>query len=264
MWYFAGYVRKQDKRLLLTNLGANKLHVESDQEVFALINLGFLFTAVVVVLCVVSIARKYAQQRSPLQLVFIVFLMALGSIAGIYAIRGLYESGNPMDILLWLGTNVLYPAVPIPLAIFLTLPFLRQSKGKVARTLLMTGVVSFIVIAIFNLTMIATSQVIPTFVDPWTLPHYKLENSLVPYAYYITLALDVAIALYAAVLLGVTAHRESDVFYKRKTQLIMCGWLVILFTQLLLLVPALTILNPPFEVLGSVMVALGVLRTKPT
>jgi hypothetical protein len=215
------------------------------------------------VICVAFLLRKYARQRDPLALAFIVFLVSYTMIVAVYAVRGFYESEDPMDMLLWLGTNVLYLAIAIPLALFLTLPLMRQSKGKVARALLMTAVVSFIVIAVFNLTMIATSHITPTFIDNYGLPHYRLESDLVPDAYYLTLGLDVAIALYSAVLLALAAHRESDAFYKRKSLLIMCGWIVSLAAQLLLLSPVLSIVNPPFNVLGAVMIALGVLRTKP-
>ena len=189
--------------------------------------------------------------------------MAYGADNGIYAIRGFYESESPMDILLWLGTNVLYPVMVIFLAAFLTIPFLRQSKGATARTVLWIVAGSFVVVAVFNWFMIETSPVTHTYTDVWTLPHYRFDNAWVPNAYILTLALDVAIGLYSVVLLAITARRESDIFYKRKAQLIMCGWFIAIPAQLLLLVPSLTIANPPFNVLATLMMSLGVLRTKP-
>ncbi len=228
-----------------------------------IIHYGFAIVSVISFICAFTILQRYLKIRNNLSIPFVLFLVGLAIDSLFFFLRGFYDVGVPEEIFLWQLTNVMYVAMTLPLVAFLLYPMYIQRKTSGKGFEIVILMVIFIVVSIFDLAIIAFAEIIPTYVDPYGLAHYSFD-SFIPSTYYISLGIVIFLALFASFLLGLTAYRESEIFYKRRALLIMIGWLACVFGQILLLSPALAIANPVVLVIGAIIIAIGVIRTPPS
>ncbi|NWF95710.1 MAG: hypothetical protein HXY34_06175 [Candidatus Thorarchaeota archaeon] len=232
---------------------------------FGLINYGFAIVLLCALACLAALLRRYIMQRNNLTLVFSVFMTGYATTAATYTFRGFYSVGEPMELLLWIIQNYMYIVMVVPLALFLIYPLLQQRKGQKSYWSVMGLVVVILIVAVFNALMIQLSAIEYTYTDNYGLPHYALEfpvGSGSHLVYYLTLILDVAVSTISLVLLAISYKREADPFYKRKSLLLVVGWTIATYGQLLLLGPSLAIFNPFTSVAAALLVAAGVLMSK--
>ncbi len=229
---------------------------------FGIINYAFAITTVCALVCFLAVLNRYMRQRQGLTLFFAFFLVAYAAVSLTYALRGFYEVNEAPELLLWTLSNYLYILLTVPLALFLLYPLLRQTKGQRSYYVLWAVIVAIGVIAVFNASTIAISQIEYTYTDNYGMGHYALIFAPIPLVYYITLILDVMLSNVSLVLLGLSYRKETDPFYKRRALFLVVGWTITTYGQLLLLGPSLAILNPFAIVIGAILVSTGVTRSQ--
>ena len=231
--------------------------------VLSIIHYGFATVSVISFICAFTILHRYLKNRNMLALSFFAFMISLALDTLFFLLRGFYEIGAPEEIFLWQLTNVMYVFMTLPLTGFLLYPLYIKAKGTQKGMGIIIIMCIFIAISIFNLVMISISDIVPTYVDPYGLSHYRLE-SFIPQTYYLTLGIVIFMGLFSAFLLGVMGYRETETFYRNRAYLIMAGWITAIIGQVILLSPILAIANPLITVIGTLVIAGGVLRSPPS
>jgi len=221
----------------------------------------YLTMSVIVSLCVALLVRRYLTQRTTLTLAFTAFMVSYAINAFLFAVRGFFLDGSPEEVLLWRLTNVMYVAMVIPLAVFLAYPYLQEKAGTTKATMVKLVIGFSFVVAIFNLMMVAVSEVDPTYVDDYGLPHYQLV-SFIPNTYVLTLFLVILVGLFSPVFLIIGARRETDSFYRNRALMLAVGWVVVIIGQVLMLNRTLVIANPFVTLAGLLLIVTAVLRKK--
>ncbi len=192
---------------------------------------------------------------------FTMFMVAYALDAFFFFLRGFYALESVGDIIFWKLTNVMYPIMTAPLAVFLAYPYLKEKAGTATAWGIRLVMLYSLVVLVFNITLVAISDVSWTYNDLYGMSHFSLE-SFIPHTYYLTLGLVISVALISVVFLAIAARRETDSFYKNRALLLMFGWLIVVLGQMLLLSPVLAILNPFVIITGMLLLVVGVLRTK--
>ncbi|MBD3404952.1 MAG: hypothetical protein GF411_02315 [Candidatus Lokiarchaeota archaeon] len=228
---------------------------------FGLLHILFLISGVLIVGCILFLSRRYMAQKNTLTLVFTLFLISYAIIGFAYGLRGFFDPQTAPEILLWVLTNLMYPIMVVPLAVFLAYPYLQEQIGTLTGFITRLVMIFAFVVVVFNWGVIFTSDIEFTYIDLFELTHYALVSDFIPYAYYLTLLLDIVVATFSAIFLAISFKRETDSVYKQKALFLLLGWLLVSYGQLLLLSPTLAIIHPLTSMSGVILLVLGVIRS---
>ncbi|TXT54793.1 MAG: membrane protein of unknown function [Candidatus Thorarchaeota archaeon] len=228
---------------------------------FGLLHYLFLVSGVLIIGCILFLSRRYSNQKNTLTLVFTLFLISYAIIAFAYGFRGLFDPQTTPEIILWILTNLMYPIMVVPLAVFLAYPYLQEKIGTPTGLITRIIMIFAFLVVVFNWGVIFTSDIEYTYIDVFGLTHYSLVSDFVPYAYYLTLFLDIVVATFSAIFLAISFRRETDSVYKQKALFLLVGWLLISYGQLLLLSATLAIIHPLTSMSGVILLVLGVVRS---
>ncbi|MFW9978252.1 MAG: hypothetical protein ACFFEJ_09250 [Candidatus Thorarchaeota archaeon] len=221
-----------------------------------IIHILFMADAAIMTVCAMLIFRRYFEQRNILTLVFSVFLLTFALMCYSYFGRGLFEMNTDGSVLLYRISILFTLLAPFLLAVFGLYPKIlegaQSSSGNAKITIILCLVVTLISLVLAFLGDVTYRYAVES------MDIYQLTFGAIPYLG--ILIGPVLIAILDAGIFLLMYKRETDPFYKMRAMLLFIGWVFAIVGQLSLLSPSVMLLQPLLFALGTVIMALAILR----
>ncbi len=217
----------------------------------------FAADAIIMTVCFLLLLRRYFEQRNNLTLVFSLFLLVFTLICYSYFGRGFFDMNTDGSMILYRISIIFTLLAPFLLAIFGFYPMMIEGKGSSSGNIAKWILILSLIVTLVSLVLAALGEIAYRY-SVESMDIYQITFGSIPYLG--ILAGPILIAVLDGIIFLMMVRRESDSFYKTRATLLFIGWILALVGQLSLLSPALMILQPLLFGLGTMMMAIALLR----
>ncbi|MDF1540614.1 MAG: hypothetical protein P1Q69_17080 [Candidatus Thorarchaeota archaeon] len=228
---------------------------------FGIVYLVYALNAFVMTIVFVMLLRRYLAERNKLTLLFSLVILSVTFMCYVFIGRGFFEANDFGSIVFYklyvIGTT---PTAAL-LATFMLYPLIIQAGGFAKGKFLTIALVLVWILTIITPMFVIFGDVAFTYSE-LNVDIYSV--SFGPLSYIAILASPLIIGVLDIFGFAAMAARETESFYRMRAILLMVGWTLSVIGIVIVLSPALLILNPILFGAGAMTMAFGILRKPPS